>query len=123
MTVPLADVNILDTIVGVIVGSFTVFAIVAILFKYRIIQFGRDQHISRECVDYAKDLAFAAKSCEELWREIKDINERQRTLREKLPVEYVSKADLINIQDRLKSIDSKLDRFVELNVYRCIDKN
>jgi hypothetical protein len=71
------------------------------------------------CLQHAgliRDTSFTIDECKNIWLEIKDINNRQMTLRQKLPEDYVSKNDLSSIQDRLKSIDSKLDRYMELAV-------
>jgi len=68
------------------------------------------------CLQHAgliRDTNFTIEECKSIWLEIKDINSRQMTLRQKLPEDYVSKHDLSSIQDRLKSIDSKLDRYME----------
>lgn len=69
------------------------------------------------CMQHAglvRDTAFTIEECKSIWLEIKDINNRQMTLRQKLPEDYVSKHDLMSIQDRLKSIDSKIDRYMEM---------
>ena len=60
-----------------------------------------------------KDIAFLIDDCKIIWLEIKDINLRQISLREKLPNQYVAKGDLLGINERLKSIDDKLDRYME----------
>lgn len=68
------------------------------------------------CLQHAgliRDTSFTIEECKSIWLEIKDINARQMTLRQKLPEDYVSKHDLSIIQDRLKSIESKLDRYME----------
>jgi hypothetical protein len=65
----------------------------------------------------AKDINFLVEECKSIWVEMKEVNKRQIALREKLPEQYVAKSDLINIQDRLKSIDGKLDRYMELSVF------
>jgi len=63
-----------------------------------------------------RDIGFVIDECKSIWLEIKEVNKRQIVLREKLPEQYVAKADLISIQDRLRSIDGKLDRYMELAV-------
>jgi len=66
------------------------------------------------CVDHSgiiKDVGFLATECKSIWSEIKDINLRQINLREKLPKDYVSKDDLLDIKGRLKSIDEKIDAY------------
>jgi len=60
-----------------------------------------------------KDISFVVQDCKALWLEIKEINLRQFQLREKLPEQYVNKSDLVGINDRLKSIDDKLSRYIE----------
>lgn len=73
------------------------------------------------CVEHmglVKDIAFTASECRSIWLEIKDINSRQMTLREKLPQQYISRSDLKEIQDRLGNIDKKLDRYLELSVLK-----
>lgn len=72
-----------------------------------------------QCVEHSgivKDTAFVIMECKTIWTEIKDINVRQMSLRERLPRDYVSKDDLNEIKGRLKSIDQKLDRYFELSV-------
>jgi hypothetical protein len=64
----------------------------------------------------AKDINFLVEECKSIWVEMKEVNKRQITLRERLPEQYVAKTDLIGIQDRLKSIDAKLDRYMELSI-------
>lgn len=64
-----------------------------------------------------RDVSFLAEECKAIWLEIKEINQRQMSLRERLPRDYVSKDDLKSIQDRLGNIDKKLDRYYELGVH------
>jgi hypothetical protein len=59
---------------------------------------------------------FLIAECKSVWGEIKDINQRQIALREKLPLQYINKDDLTGIKERLKSIDDKLDRYMELSL-------
>lgn len=64
----------------------------------------------------SRDIGFVIDECKSIWLEIKEVNKRQIALREKLPEQYVAKADMANIQERLRSIDGKLDRYMELAV-------
>jgi len=76
-------------------------------------------HGQRSCMAHegvSKDIGFVVDECKSIWLEIKEVNKRQMELRSKLPEQYVAKSDLIIIQDRLKSIDGKLDRYMELAV-------
>jgi hypothetical protein len=61
-------------------------------------------------------IEFLVEECKSIWGEIKDINQRQIVLREKLPEQYINKGDLAGIKERLKSIDDKLDRYIELSI-------
>ena len=63
-----------------------------------------------------KDTGSLLQDCRDIWLEIKAINLRQLQLREKLPEQYVNKSELGVMNDRLKSIDSKLDRYFERGV-------
>ena len=65
-----------------------------------------------------RDSSFTIDECKSIWLEIKEVNHRQMSLRERLPKDYVSKDDLTGIQERLKSIDGKLDRYMEFNMSR-----
>ena len=58
-------------------------------------------------------IGFLIEECKLVWVEIKEINQRQIQLREKLPEQYINKSDLAGIKERLKSIDDKLDRYLE----------
>lgn len=64
-----------------------------------------------------RDTAFSIEECKAIWLEIKEINKRQMSLRERLPHEYVSREDLRGIQERLGNIDQKLDRYYELGFH------
>lgn len=66
----------------------------------------------------ANTIAFLVEECKNIWLEVKEVNKRQITLRERLPAEYVSKDDLRGIHDRLGNIDSKLDRYMEITMQR-----
>lgn len=77
------------------------------------------------CLDHTgliRDTSFAIAECKSIWLEIKDINSRQMSLRQKLPEDYVSKSDLASIQDRLRSIDGKLDRYMEFALASRIER-
>ena len=78
------------------------------------------------CLQHAgliRDTSFTIEECKSIWLEIKDINSRQMTLRQKLPEDYVSKNDLTNIQIRLNSIDEKLGRYMEFAMTSRFQKN
>lgn len=66
---------------------------------------------------FERDVSFLAEECKAIWLEIKEINQRQMSLRERLPRDYVSKDDLKSIQTRLGNIDQKLDRYYELGIH------
>lgn len=69
-----------------------------------------------------KDTTFTIEECKAIWLEIKEINQRQMSLRERLPRDFVSKEDLKNIQIRLGNIDLKLDRYYELGVHNMRER-
>jgi hypothetical protein len=126
-----ADFEVIDTVSGSIAGMVvTILVFLAVgffLLKYGIIRFSSAEikpcttDFKHECIEHSgmvKDIGFVATECKSLWLEIKEINTRQMELRSRLPAEYVSKDDLREIQGRLKSIDHKLDRFLELHVVK-----
>src|SRR5512135_786359 len=78
---------------------------------------GSDYRVCPYHSGLVRDANFAIEECKAIWLEIKDINKRQMSLRERLPHEYVSRDDLRGIQDRLTGIDQKLDRYYELGLH------
>lgn len=122
------DFSIIDTIVGAIIAITAMIVVGLILFKYGVVRLGDTPHQKEcdsiqtvQCIEHSgilKDVGFIIGECKTIWLEIKDINLRQMDLRSKLPEKYASKDDLRGIQDKLISIDTKLDRYLELNVVR-----
>jgi hypothetical protein len=125
------DFSILDTVSGAIAGMVVAvivfFVVGGILLKYGIIRIGSNpgnglppcDSPSTRCIDHSgvsKDLSFLAGECKSIWGEIKDVNARQISLRERLPKEYVSREDLGEIKGRLKSIDDKLDSYLRMRI-------
>lgn len=84
--------------------------------RFVLAEIGQEQKNCMAHEGIVKDIGFVIDECKSIWLEIKDINKRQMDFRAKLPEQYVAKAELVNIQDRLKSIDGKLDRYIELSV-------
>lgn len=123
------DFSYIDTILGVVAGAVAtiiVFGFIGwLLVKSKAISLTKisektDSHSPSEfCLQHialAKDASFTIEECKSIWLEIKDINKRQMELRQRLPENYVSKNDLKEIQDKLKTIDDKLDRYLEFSI-------
>jgi len=126
------DFSVLDTLVGAIIALVVVAGVFLLvgffMIKYNIVTFTKDKvnvgcnpealelQTCQEHSGFTTTITSLVEECRSIWLEIKEVNKRQISLRERLPSDYVSKSDLIDLKDRLKSIDNKLDRYLELYI-------
>jgi len=126
------DFSVLDTLVGAIIALVAVAGVFLLvgffMIKYNIVTFTKDKmnvgcdpqaietQTCQEHSGFTTTITLLVEECKAIWLEIKEVNRRQISLRERLPSDYVSKADLMELKDRLKSIDNKLDRYLELYI-------
>jgi tetrahydromethanopterin S-methyltransferase subunit G len=128
------DFSQVDLMAGIVIGAVVVLVVLSMigffLIKYRIVyirkpngdiikppQFDIDGFCSKhsgvtkslEVLEDKVDKGFTY-----VWTEIKEVNKRQIDLRQKLPEQYVSKVDLSEMHNRLRDIDNKLDKFMEI---------
>ena len=126
------DFSVLDTLLGAIIALIAVTGVFILigffLIKYNIVTFSKDKvnvgcnpealelQTCQEHSGFTTTITSLVEECRTIWLEIKEVNKRQISLRERLPADYVSKSDLVDLKDRLKSIDNKLDRYLELYI-------
>jgi hypothetical protein len=128
------DFSQVDLIAGIVIGAVVVLVVLLMigffLIKYRIVYIGKPNgdiikppqfDIDGFCAKHSgvtKSLEVLEDKVDKeftyVWTEIKEVNKRQIELRQKLPEQYVSKVDLSEMHNRLRDIDNKLDKFMEI---------